>query len=79
MLLDLENVSTQWQRSGFCGRYLDKLVKRNNQWKIMYRQVVMDWCKRRELVDERNDEAFAEMAKGAYVNDDPLYKFLANK
>ena len=63
----------------FSGRYLDRLVKRGDRWKIMHRQVVMDWCKRRAISDERNGEAFAALAKGAHRNDDPLYAFLTSE
>jgi hypothetical protein len=60
----------------FYGRYLDKLEKRHGQWKILYRQVVMDWSKRLTVQDERNGEAFANLAKGAHLAADPLYPFL---
>jgi len=60
----------------FYGRYLDRLEKRQGQWKILHRQVVMDWSKRLPVQDERNGEAFADLAKGAHVGIDPLYPFL---
>ncbi|MEH6519018.1 MAG: nuclear transport factor 2 family protein [Halioglobus sp.] len=60
----------------FYGRYLDRLEKRNGQWKIMHRQVVIDWSKRIPVVDERSSEAFADLAKGAHIDNDPLYPFL---
>ncbi len=60
----------------FYGRYLDRLEKRDGQWKILHRQVVMDWSKRLPVQDERNGEAFAALAKGAHLDTDPLYPFL---
>lgn len=60
----------------FYGRYLDRLEKRDGQWKIAHRQVVMDWSKRLPVQDERNNEAFSDLAKGAHVDTDPLYSFL---
>ncbi len=63
----------------FYGRYLDKLEKRDAQWKILHRQVVMDWSKRLPVQDERSGEAFAALAKGAHLDDDPLYPFLQSR
>ena len=63
----------------FYGRYLDKLEKRNGLWKILHRQVVMDWNKRLPVLDERNSEAFSDMAKGAHHDCDPLYPFLNSR
>jgi SnoaL-like domain len=60
----------------FYGRYLDRLEKRNGRWKILHRQVVMDWSKRLAVQDERGGEAFAALAKGAHIDTDPLYPFL---
>lgn len=63
----------------FYGRYLDRLEKRDGQWKILHRQVVMDWSKRLPVQDERNSEAFGDLAKGAHIDGDPLYPFLNSK
>lgn len=63
----------------FYGRYLDQLEKRGKYWKILHRQVVVEWSKRLAVQDERNSEAFAELAKGAHMDNDPLYSFLTSK
>ncbi|NQX89581.1 MAG: nuclear transport factor 2 family protein [Halioglobus sp.] len=63
----------------FYGRYLDRLEKRTGHWKIVYRQVVMDWSKRYSVRDERDGDAFGALAKSGHYNNDPLYPFLANK
>lgn len=62
----------------FYGRYLDQLEKRDGQWKLLHRQVVMDWSRRMPVEDERNSEAFADLAKGGHKESDPLYPFLDN-
>jgi hypothetical protein len=61
----------------FYGRYLDKLEKRDGLWKMMHRQVVMDWSKRVPVEDERSSDAFAALAKSGHVDTDPLYPFLS--
>lgn len=64
------------QEMHFFGRYLDTLEKRDNCWKLLHRQVVMDWSKRIEVADERCSEAFVDLSKGGHLDDDPLYPFL---
>lgn len=61
----------------FFGRYLDRLEKREGRWKLAHRQVVMDWCKRLPVVDERDSDAFSALSRGAHADSDPLYSFLA--
>ncbi len=63
----------------FYGRYLDRLEKRAGRWKILHRQVVMDWSKRIAVQDERSGKAFADLAKGGHLDTDPLYPFLNSK
>jgi hypothetical protein len=60
----------------FGGRYLDTLEKRGDQWRMIFRQVVMDWGQTRPLTDERDSEAFAALSKGRNDHQDPLYAFL---
>lgn len=60
----------------FHGRYLDRPEQRGGRWKIAHRQVVMDWCRRHAVVDERNSESFVDLAKGGHADSDPLYTFL---
>ena len=61
------------QEMCFRGRYLDTLEREDRQWRIRHRQVVMDWSVTRDVNDERNDEAFAALAKGRADLDDPSY------
>jgi len=60
----------------FSGRYLDVHEKRGDCWKMLHRQVVMDWSREWSVVDEREGPAFAGLAKGARLESDPLYDFL---
>ncbi len=60
----------------FFSRYLDRMEKRDNRWRIGHRQVVMDWSRRHEFEDERESEAYADFAKGN-VENDPLSVFLS--
>ncbi|WP_101758057.1 nuclear transport factor 2 family protein [Oceanicoccus sp. KOV_DT_Chl] len=60
----------------FSGRYLDVFSCRDNVWKLMHRQVVMDWSRRQAVVDERTSPAFADLAKGGGAKADPLYALL---
>ena len=43
---------------------------------VQFRQVVVDWIKRHPVEDERNSDAFKDLAKGAHRDSDPLYQFL---
>lgn len=60
----------------FVGRYLDRVQLRDDCWKIMHRQVVMDWSRQAAVVDQRQSESFAALAKGGHYDNDPLYPFL---
>jgi hypothetical protein len=60
----------------FSGRYLDRLEKRDGQWKLLHRQVVIDWSRRQPVVDERGSEAFIDLARGGHGSADPSHTFL---
>jgi len=64
------------QEMFFSGRYLDQHEKRGDHWKIIHRQVVMDWSRQWSVTDERESAAFAGLAKGARLETDPLHEFL---
>lgn len=66
------------EEMSFAGRYLDRLEKRQGQWKIIHRLVVMDWSLRHRVIDERAAEAFADLAKGGHDDKDPLHAFLTD-
>ena len=60
----------------FLGRYLDKMEKRENKWRILHRKVVMDWNQYRSANHDREGEKFINMSKGSTNKNDPLYSFL---
>lgn len=62
----------------FGGRYLDLLEQRNGHWRMLNRQVVMDWSRSSSIADERDSEAFSALAKGRNDSTDPLHQFLGN-
>ena len=57
-------------------RYLDLLEKREHQWRMLHRQVIIDWSQSSDFVDERDSEAFGAFAKGRNDGSDPLHAFL---
>jgi SnoaL-like domain len=57
-------------------RYLDLLEQREGQWRILHRQVVIDWSQASDFPDERNSEAFGAFVKGRNDDSDPLHAFL---
>jgi hypothetical protein len=57
----------------YTGRYLDQLECRDGQWKIRHRRVVMEWCHRVAVDDERSSEAFGALSKGVQGEQDPSY------
>lgn len=65
---------TQELRVG--SRYLDLLEKREGKWRMLQRQVVIDWSQSSEFPDERDSDAFGAFAKGRNDGSDPLHSFL---
>lgn len=63
----------------FVGRYLDSFECREGEWKMMHRQVVMDWSLNSAVTDARNSEAFAALSKGKNTGDDPSYPFFGDQ
>ena len=61
----------------FRGRYLDTLEKRQGHWKLLHRQVVIDWASSGQIIDLRATDAFIEMARGEHGPADPLHTFLS--
>ncbi len=60
----------------FAGRYLDLLQRRDGEWRMLHRQVVVDWCHTAPIEDERDADAFSDLARGRNDTSDPLYPFL---
>ena len=61
----------------YIGRYLDRFEKRNTRWKIMHRQVVMDWNQNAEATAILSGPPFAGLARGSRHPDDVVYQMLA--
>lgn len=57
-------------------RYLDLLEKREGHWRMLHRQVIIDWSQASEFPDERDSDAFGAFAKGRNDGTDPLHSFL---
>ncbi len=61
----------------YLGRYLDTMERRNGVWKIIHRQVVMDWNQNTEATATLEGPPFDGLARGARHPDDPLDRLLA--
>jgi hypothetical protein len=57
----------------FFGRYLDRVERRGNAWKILFRRVVMDWNQNQPSTSQDAGPPFDGLARGARLPDDPLY------
>ena len=62
----------------FSGRYLDRFEYDGLIWKFKFRRVVMDWSRRRDVVDERAEGSFAALTKGLNDQEDPSWPHLAS-
>ena len=60
----------------FFARYLDRMAKRSNRWKLSHRQVVIDWYRNVPAAAVGSPMALDGFARGARVPDDPLYAHL---
>ena len=62
----------------YIGRYLDRMQKRDNVWKIMFRLVVMTWHQNSfASADEEKNPSLAAIARACRYPEDPLFEFLA--
>jgi ketosteroid isomerase-like protein len=57
----------------YFGRYLDRMQKRDNVWKLSHRQVVMSWNQNADTTAEWEGPTWSGLALGARAPDDPLY------
>jgi len=60
----------------FFARYLDRMGKRGNVWKLAHRQVVIDWYRNVPAAAGGSPMALDGFARGARVPDDPVYAHL---
>lgn len=63
----------------YLGRYLDRMEKRGDTWKILHRKVVMDWNQNATASAIWEGPPFDGLARGERAPNDPLYGFLAAK
>ncbi len=62
----------------YLGRYLDTMQKRGDVWKILHRQVVMDWNQNTEATAVLEGPPFDGLARGERHPDDPLDQLLTS-
>lgn len=62
----------------YTGRYLDQFEKRDSRWGFIHRRVVMDWSRRFDVTDERQQGSFAALTKGDNTEHDPSFLHLAS-
>lgn len=56
------------------GRYLDRLEKRNGEWRIAHRRYVLDWNSNRPSTSMWDDGMYQNLTRrGARKPDDPIY------
>ncbi|MFW6092877.1 MAG: nuclear transport factor 2 family protein [Pseudomonadota bacterium] len=60
----------------YLGRYLDTMERRHGVWKILHRQVVMDWNRHTAATAVMEGPPFDGLAQGARHPDDPLDRLL---
>jgi hypothetical protein len=58
------------------GRYLDRMQRRGDAWKIAHRRVLMDWNRRDPASAKWQGPPFEGLARGTRGVDDPLYGHL---
>lgn len=62
----------------YLGRYLDRMQKRGDVWRILHRRVVMDWNQNAPASAILQGPPFDGLARGARHPADPLYAHLAD-
>ncbi len=73
--------ANHYQRAGgppgdmmmYVGRYLDRMQRRGNVWKLMFRRVVMDWNLDVSATAMVDSPSVAALARGGRSPDDPSY------
>ena len=74
-LLDLDKVKDTHHVFLYGGRYVDRLEKRDGEWRIAHRRVVMDWNENWPGNTILDDGMFSTlMLRGCRGHDDPVYQ-----
>ncbi len=58
----------------YVGRYVDHIQRRGDQWKIMFRRVVMEWNQNLTATAQFDGPTFSGLARGGRAPTDPLYE-----
>jgi hypothetical protein len=62
------------------GRYLDRMERRENEWRIAHRTFVMDWNQNQPSTAQWEGGLFSQLnVRGAHDRSDPSYPFFGNK
>ncbi len=62
------------------GRYLDRMERRQGEWRIAQRTFVMDWNQNQPSTAQWEGGMFAQLnVRGAHDRSDPSYQFFAKK
>ena len=72
----LEVDGDQGTEMTYLGRYMDRMQKRGDVWKIIHRQVVMDWNQNVDTTAVWEGPTFSGLARGARAPDDPVNAML---
>ena len=72
----LEVDGDQGTEMTYLGRYMDRMQKRGDVWKIIHRQVVMDWNQNVDTTAVWEGPTFSGLARGARAPDDPVNALL---
>jgi hypothetical protein len=60
------------------GRYLDHMIKRNDEWRIWHRLYVMDWNRNCASTAQWDGDLYSQLkTRGARTPDDPYDRFMA--
>ena len=62
-----------------CGRYLDKLARRNGEWRISKRVVVGDWDRIEEVKEQVAAELVTKLIRGRRDKQDPSYDYFPSR
>ena len=73
------NASGGDREMAFFGRYLDRMQRRGDTWKILHRRVLMDWNQNVAATAVWHGPPFDGLARGDRHPEDPLYSHLSGK
>ena len=62
----------------YFGRYVDHMQRRGGVWKMMFRNVVMDWHQNLDASADMSHPTLSQLAQSARHPDDPLYTMQQN-